>query len=159
MLYVLYVSQLALSLHKKNMETIGDWIYIVVILIAGAASVLNSSRKKARQVAEQNQQPREVIIDPNDEDDFWGELTSQPEKKPVIKVQPRVQAKPTYSSIKNYHSPFLDINQEGESALQASEMIPTEIEDRAAIRIDDLPDGPDEWRKAFIYNEIFSRKN
>ena len=141
------------------MEEFGDWIYIIVIIIAGVASLINSTRKKARQLAEQNQ-PREIITSTNDADDFWGELAPQPERQPVIKAQPKRQEKPVYVSLKDYKTPFLDIDQEGQSSIDMTETLMTDmVEDYGYTAVDNLPGNPDEWRKAFIYNEIFSRKN
>ena len=141
------------------MEEFGDWIYIIVIIIAGVASLINATRKKARQIAEQNR-PREIITTTNDEDDFWGELVPQTEQKPVIKVEPKRQEKPAYVSLKDSRTPFLNIHQEGQPSIELNDTVTTDIvEDYEIITVDELPGNPDEWRKAFIYNEIFSRKN
>ena len=141
------------------MEEFGDWIYIIVIIIAGIASLISSTRKKARQLAEQNQ-PREIITDKSDNDDSWDDFIPQAETKPVVKVQPERQAKPANLFLKNYHTPIIDIFQEGQSDIQFSEDMPLVAEEEyTSITVDNLPDNTDEWRKAFIYNEIFSRKN
>ena len=142
------------------MEEIGDWIYILVIIIAGVASLISSTRKKARQMAGQNQQPRKVTTDQNEEEDFRGVFTSQTEMKPEHKAHSNQQAKPAFSTVKNYHTPFFDIHQGRQTSMQATEaQSAVAVEGYATISVDDLPDNTDEWRKAFIYNEIFSRKN
>ena len=142
------------------MEEFGDWIYIIVIIIAGVASLINSTRKKARQIAGGQNQPREIIAKTNDGDDFWGELLSQTEQKPVIKVYPKEQEKPVYTSINDHKTPFLSMQPEGERAIELTEFLTTDMdEEYSNITVDNLPSSPDEWRKAFIYNEIFSRTN
>jgi hypothetical protein len=141
------------------MEEFGDWIYLIVIIIVGITSLISSTRKKARQLAEQNQ-PREIITDQSGEGDLWRELTQQAEKKPEVKIQPKRQAQPLKPPTKDYHTPFLNIYQEGQSSIEATEIqSAVDDEEYATLTVDDLPDNTDEWRKAFIYNEIFSRKN
>ena len=139
------------------MEEFGDWIYIILIIIAGVASLVNSTRKKARQLEEQNRQPRPVITDQSDNDDFWGTVSSQTETQPEIPVPSRQSVRQEYTSIKRS---FLNIEQEAQSAIQATDMQTADIENEySAITVEDMPNDTDEWRKAFIYNEIFSRKN
>ena len=143
------------------MEEFGDWIYIIVIIIAGVGSFISSIRKKTRQEAELNQ-PRNIITDDSDsdEDDFWHDIIPQAENKPVIKIQPQKQALPSYSPVDRKNKPFLSIHQEGQSNFFSDEkgLIETP-EEYAAITIEDIPRDAQEWRKVFIYNEIFTRKH
>jgi len=142
------------------MEEIGDWIYILVIIIAGVASLISSARKKARKVAEQTQSPRQVVIEQGESNDIWDDFIPQSEKKPEIIVQAKREAIQPKVSVKNYHTPFLYIQQEEQSDVQATESQLLDVNDEyAVITVDDLPNEPGEWRKAFIYNEIFSRRN
>ena len=140
------------------MEEFGDWIYFLVIIIAGVSSLIGSTRKKAKQVAEQKQ-PREIITVNNENDDYWDDFIPKAEKETVVNVIPKQKAKPVYKPAKSQKTPLLDILQEGQSSLQFSETLLVADDEYSSITIDDLPDNTDEWRKAFIYNEIFNRKN
>ena len=131
------------------MEEFGDWIYFLVIIIAGVASLISSTRKKAQQIASQNK-PREIITKNSDSEDIWDDFIPEPEKKPV----------PSHPSFTKQNKQYYSIYQEGQPALQREESKQLEIEDNlASITLDDLPGNTDDWRKAFIYNEIFNRKN
>ena len=141
------------------MEEFGDWIYFLVIIIAGVASLISSTRKKAQQVAEQNK-PREIITKKSDRDDVWDDFIPKLETKPVEMIQPKVQSLQSHPTFTKQNKQYFSIYQEGQPALQKEESKPLEIEDNLAyITIDDLPENTDDWRKAFIYNEIFNRKN
>ena len=138
------------------MEEFGDWIYIIVIIIAGVASLFSSMRKKAQQAAQQNQ-PREVTNQKGDEGDFWKDFLPQPEEAPPTPPQPKQQARPSYPSATK--QPFR-LFQEGQPAIQAEEAMPIETGDeQASILLEILPEDTNEWRKAFVYNEIFNRKH
>ena len=144
------------------MEEFGDWIYILVIVIAGVSSMISSMRKKARQDAEANK-PREIINDNNSEDNFWDVLTPQPEKKPVIKSYKRRDMPLSSITFGKQKKSFLDNYLEGQSAIDIEAPDESEtlnaVEDYASITVEDIPRDAGEWRKVFIYNEIFSRKN
>ena len=157
------------------MEEFGDWIYILFIIIAAISSVISSMRKKAQQTAEKNR-PREVITTSDSEDDFWDVLTPKTEMspKPVMEAKPVTEAKPIFrvnkprrdvqparSSFEKQNKPYFDANQEGVSALmwENAESNVEIGEEYDAITIGELQNNPDEWRKAFIYNEIFNRRN
>ena len=144
------------------MEEFGDWIYILVIVIAGVSSLISSMRKKTREAAELNK-PREVIVKNDREDDFWGSLTQQTTaRRPATSGnQPKRPSKRTFLPVDKQSQTFLDMYQEGQSAIQST--METEVaetfENQALFAVDDIPENIGEWRKAFIYNEIFARKN
>ena len=135
------------------MEEFGDWIYIIVIIVAGIVSLIGSARKKAHQAVGQNQQNRqpspEINTNPDDGDDFWGTLTQQTVTEPERKAKPVQKAKPPRITDGDYHTIF-----------DTPEMQVTDMDEgNVALTVNDLPDNADEWRKAFVYNEIFNRKN
>jgi len=134
------------------MEEFGDWIYIIVIVVAGIASFVSSMRKKAQQAEAQNQQ-REIITTGNDMDDVWDDFIPRAEKAPVKTVKPKHS--PFDKQKKQYQTLF----DEGHADFQNEETKPIDtVEMQTLITIDDLPAEVDEWRKAFVYQEIFSRK-
>ncbi|MDR1408651.1 MAG: hypothetical protein LBJ23_11505 [Tannerella sp.] len=141
------------------MEEFGDWLYWIIIIIAGISSLIGSINKKNRQAAE-NRQPREVIteewVDWEDRND--GAKTPQPviqEKIPDLQAQ----RKAAFS-----HEQFnRDAKRESDSFIFKQEAARTaalyaEDDTAATTGIGDLPSDTNEWRKAFIYNEIFKRK-
>jgi len=141
------------------MEEFGDWIYFLVIIVAGVASLISSTRKKAQQAAGQSQ-PREIITNKSEKDDFWDDYIPKAETKPVGKIQPKSQPQPFHPSATKQNKQYFSIYQEGQPVFEREESKPLEIDDiHAAITIDDLPENTNDWRKAFIYNEIFNRKN
>lgn len=138
-------------------EELGDWIYILIIVIAGVGGLISSMRKKAQQTAELNK-PREIIAESSDEKDFWGDYIPQSEKKQASKTKPKMSAT---SSLKP--NPSFNFYQEGQPSLTPEEaedaLFSDTSEEGATFTIDDIPTDAAEWRKVFIYNEIFSRKN
>ena len=154
---------------KNVMEEFGDWIYILIIAIAGIFSLIGSTRKKARQMAEANQQqqpqqPREIVTDNSGGGGFWDDFIPKAEEKPVMAGKKKRDASPSYSSSGKQNKPFLNRFQEGHPALimetmEESSPISAAEEEYASITIDDIPKEANEWRTVFIYNEIFSRKN
>ena len=140
------------------MEEFGDWIYILLLVVAGIASLISSMRKKTQQAAEQKQPPEISINQEEDVDDPWIPIR---ETKPVSKPQFKRQAHQSDPKIDNKSKQFhSSIFQEGQPALQPEEIASIENEEEfSPLTIDLIPEEADEWRKAFIYNEIFSRKN
>ena len=146
------------------MEEFGDWIYVIIIIIAGISSVISSFRKKSnRKEAEaqtQSQpqpQPREVIRGDVFDDDFWGTVT--PKVEPKI-VKPAPAPKPQYRPIEQQSYGF-DQLQEGRASLKqenVGSILLEEEEVYTTVTLEDLPKDSDDWRKAFVYNEIINRK-
>ena len=149
------------------MENIGDWLYIVIIVIAGISSIISSVRKKARQAQEQTSQqnqPREVVIGDIFDDDFWGsEATKEhvPENKPIPVFQTQLQKQKSYSSVQKHIDYLFNKDSEGtpsEKLKTTDTIFADNEEERALITLEDLPTDIDDWRKAFIHNEILNRK-
>ena len=154
------------------MENIGDWLYVIILIIAGISSIFSSARKKAKQVSTKTQQtgqtqqappPREIAKGDIFDDDFWGDITNQqlPKKKPVPSIQPQPKTKQSYKGLpKQGDYNFNSIN-EGQSSITknyANSTFADNEEEYASITLEDLPSETEEWRKVFIHNEIFNRK-
>ncbi len=132
------------------MEEFGDWIYIIIIVIAGIASFFSSMRKKAQQAEVQNQQ-RDIITNRRDDVDEWDDYIPKAEKIPANAVLLKQQTRKPYQSI--------DMYQEAIPAFAMEEPRTMETDERQTlITIEDLPADVDDWRKAFVYQEIFNRK-
>ena len=159
------------------MENIGDWLYVVILIIAGISSIISSARKKAKQVSTKTQHtgqtqqsrqtqqvpPREIVKGDIFDDDFWGDKTNQqlPKKKPVPSIQPQPKTRQSYKGLpKQGEYNFNSVN-EGQSSItknQANTTFADNEEEYASITLEDLPSETEEWRKVFIHNEIFNRK-
>ncbi|MDR2915811.1 MAG: hypothetical protein LBV74_13405 [Tannerella sp.] len=146
------------------MEDFGDWLYLLIIIIAGVSSLISSVRKKARQTAEQNQ-PRGTVSDNSHEEDPWNEESTPqqefPERKSVTTIKPKQQPLPSYQSVTTQKRHYFDIQQEGQPSIiqENTEFMSVDADkEDASITFEDLPDNIDEWRKAFVYHEIIDRK-
>ena len=144
------------------MEEFGDWIYVIILVIAGISSVISSFRKNAKQKEEaaqaqpETQQP-EVIRGDVFDDDFWG---AGDQKQEPVKVIPAPAGIPQYKPIEQLTYRF-DQHKEGTSSFNHNkkESILLENEDIfTTVTLEDLPKDIDDWRNAFVYNEIFNRK-
>ena len=141
------------------MENLGDLLYVLIIIVVAIVSVVKSFQKKQQQAAEM-QLPQPVETQDWDEKELWdyreeGQRAILPEviPEPVPVYQsPKKPAQgkrmygiqPGYvssSSIKYTDTPMESVD-----------------DDHAAVTLEDLPHDTNEWRKAFIYNEIFQKK-
>lgn len=133
------------------MENIGDWLYIVILVIAGISSLLSSIRKKSQQAAEQEQTQSHEITTNNDEEEINHRV-----------VQPQPYTKTSHQPLSAQKKYAFDKYQEGQSSMTQYNMDSEPMyieEEHASITLEDLPSNTEEWRKAFIYNEIFNRKH
>lgn len=139
------------------MDNIGDWLYIVFIIIAGISGIFGSGKKK-RRPTEILGQPEEVSTQPEESfpgKKFWEifEKPGQPEPQPV-----RPLKKESHSKIKQTNKSFL----EGEKTLMPpvspQQSIPeTEIQEQEQTSLYNFQDA-DDLKKAVIYSEIINRK-
>ena len=144
------------------MEEFGDWIYVIILVVAGIGSIISSFKKNAKQKAEEAQaqpqpQQREVISGDVFDDDFWG--TATPKQEPD-KVIPAPVSRPQYKTIEQ-QSHIFGQYQEGSSSFKhgKEESILLESEELyTSVTLEDLPKDSDDWRKAFVYKEIINRK-
>jgi len=128
------------------MDSIGDWLYVVLLIIAGISSIIGSIGKKRREEAQKQEAPPDIFPDIFPEM-FPEQAVEIPVAKPV--TQPRRK-----------HAPQ-NIFQEGVSSLKTANteaIMPDVEEETAFFTLNDIPADTDEWRKAFVYNEIFTRK-
>jgi hypothetical protein len=143
---------------KINMEEFGDWLYLIVIIIAGISSLIGSVNKRNRQAAEKKQ-AREITTEE------WVDWEDREMPQPVIPERqatvsrrhavaaPGLQAQ--HLSRKMQDNDYSIFRKETE---RSAPFAPYTEDNSATFTAEDLPDGTDEWRKAFIYNEIFKRK-
>lgn len=134
------------------MDSLGDYIYLIIILIAGISSILGKRKKK-------ESGERETMSDLPDLDDVLPEY-------PVYSEPVR----PVYQELKKREKPF-DIPSydtvKDISVMKAKKQVEPprkHFVGSEVVESDDMSfnilelDTPDEVKKAFIYSEIFNRK-
>jgi len=133
------------------MDNVGDWLYLLLIAIAGISSLFSGKKKK--QAQSQPQQKKQEVGFPKSDDDFWGTI----EEVESTVYEPSVVAKSSKRK-----TPLLT----------AESLIPDSILDRVddfhdenyaaddeglsaeSFHLEDL----EEVRKGIIYAEILNRK-
>lgn len=139
------------------MDNVGDWLYIVFLIVAGVSGLFNAKNKKKQ--AKPVQQPsKEMPGQPEEttpERSFWDifeEEEEQPEKKPQEETP--VTDKPTEPEQVPVAMPEQRIAEQTSlrhrpaPSLQEEDNRPTGIDFNSAV----------ELRKAVIYAEILNRK-
>jgi hypothetical protein len=158
------------------MEEYGDWLYLIIIIIAGISSLIGTINKKSKEAAER-QRPREIITEETEKWNDWEYGDAQyddteipqptfAEKPPIYSgrkavVAPDLHARQNVSSLygqprKTQDNDYSIFKKEIECA--APFVLDAEEDDHTSITVEDLPANTDGWRKAFVYNEIFNRK-
>lgn len=170
----------ATTKNQNRMEEYGDWLYLIIIIIAGISSLIGATNKKNKEAAERKKS-REIITEKEDDwenkesyDDAWYDDTRHDDREIPQSVLPERQ--PTYVERQaivtpDIHTPHIPSNnsQFYETQKKDYSMFKKEIEhtppfalyaedDNIPITLEDLPENTDEWRKAFVYNEIFKHK-
>ncbi|MDR0742950.1 MAG: hypothetical protein LBF05_01135 [Tannerella sp.] len=143
------------------MENIGDWLYLVIIIIAAISSFIGSINKKNKQAAGK-QRPREIVTEDWEEKNPWNRNTESPppvmpKKQPTFRSQSQTQQTTgtdyrQFGNRKKTEKDYSIFQQE------TSPIFPNTEEDPTTVSLEDMPTNTDEWRKAFIYNEVFKRK-
>ncbi|MDR1340240.1 MAG: hypothetical protein LBK58_09345 [Prevotellaceae bacterium] len=141
------------------MENVNDWLYWVIIIIAGISSIVSSISKKIKQSGE-NRQPREVITEEwvDWEDNAETPHPAVPEKRPVAVPDLQAQRKASfdYGKFGSKTKPNSDYSIFKKESAPATTLY---TEDNIVpVSIDDTPSNTEDWRKAFLYSEIFKRK-
>ena len=129
------------------MEELGDWVYIILMVVVGISSLYSSAKKKQKQ--QQMQMPTPVS-DPSDQYEMPDPTPSVPnkiERKQPPTFQKKMKRQPfnTYSTIPPV-----------ETFAQIEKNLLQEEENTIASNLE-LTDA-DSFRKAVIYAEILNRK-
>ncbi|MDR1918573.1 MAG: hypothetical protein LBQ65_02870 [Tannerellaceae bacterium] len=131
------------------MDNLGDWLYIILLVIAGISGLLGAGKKK--------KQPTEVLK-PSDyaaEPDSWYSADSDSWFEEVAPPPPPPPPKK--------HVGYTSLFKEGERAISSSpDFFSTQLEDSLyesdpLVSGDSLQDAG-ELKKAILYAEILSRK-
>lgn len=136
------------------MDSLGDYIYLIIILIAGISSILKKSKKK-------ESERHDPIPGIPDLDDILPEFEYAPEPVP---------ARPVYQEIKKREKPFEHPSfdtVDDFSALKAKKQVARPVKhfvENEMIVVDEYNEveleleNPQDVKKAFIYAEIFNRR-
>ncbi|MDR3266856.1 MAG: hypothetical protein LBT24_04710 [Tannerella sp.] len=141
-------------------EDLGNYLYWIIAAIA----IVSSLWGKFKKAKSQQDKPKETS--PQDWGDVLGELFGEkkPQPQPVVRqpAKPVNQGvvkktqKPVYKPIPVYE---MSAANEGTSAINPTEIGIIDIEeDTVGFSLEDIPNNAQEWRKVFVYNEIFGRK-
>ncbi|MDR1937666.1 MAG: hypothetical protein LBQ73_04090 [Tannerellaceae bacterium] len=133
------------------MDNLGDWLYIVLLVIAGISGLLGAGKKK--------KQPTEELDEPGNvsDPDYWPQEVVIPPLQPVKTEKKRKTQKK--------QSGYISLFTEGERSIATSsipDLYSTQPEDafgesRPGVSGDTFQDA-DELKKAIIYSEILNRK-
>ena len=125
------------------MEELGDWVYIILMVVVGISSMYSSAKKKQRQ--QQTQMPSP---EPSEPSEPWYPTTPTPKQKAKKQPPPvprHIRQQPSTSTI-----PIIETGMQTEIHVSKTE---------GNVYIDELElDDPETYRKAIIYAEIFNRK-
>jgi hypothetical protein len=133
---------------------------MVIIIIAAISSIIGSINKKNKQVT-RKRQPREINTEDWEDKDPWNDHTET--QQPVFREkQSAANSLLTQQTINPEYRQFNKNKKvEKDYATFKRETISTFLnieENNTAITLEDMPTNTEEWRKAFIYSEIFKRK-
>ena len=132
------------------MDSLGDYIYLIVILIAGISSLLGKRKKKKRIESEEVDFPDLEDVIPE-----FAEYT-QPERPVYQEIRKKVEHKsiPSYETVKDIS--IMKAKKQVRTVKQSPVLQLEEQEDSflSEIELEDV----DDVKKAFIYAEILNRK-
>ena len=133
------------------MDNLGDWLYIVLLVIAGISGLLSAGKKKQRE------QPREILGQP--EYEFDPEYSEQEEVHEEIFLPPKpAKAEQKKKTPETTHT-YIPLFREGERMLTTPDLFSEASTDNRNPSISgDTFQDMDELKKAIIYSEILHRK-
>lgn len=141
------------------MDNLGDWLYIVLLVIASVSSLFSSGKKKRRtstafpEEPSKDMQPEQPSPFPKD---FWDDIKEISEKKPAKPVKSKRKVRTTTAT----QQP--DLSVEHPSVSHASTVSSVRQKEETAIGAEIMPETTfsdmAELRKAIICAEILNRK-
>lgn len=148
------------------MDNIGDWLYIVLLVIAGVSSLFGSGKKKKRSPEILGQPDRDIVTETESQPagGLWDLFDEKPapqpkprKKKPATVKQQAKAARETVRTAKT--SPFLTgENRIGEREFTQSPVRIQPLDDEPGIMPETTFSDMSELRKAIICAEILNRK-
>ena len=143
------------------MDNVGDWLYIVLLVIAGISNLFSSKNKgKGKTPKQIEKQPdREIVAgeDHTPEKGFWEILEEMQNPKQVKHPTTPPKRKPKRKQVTE-PAPFLPVEKAAERLSPIGEHQTTLPIDENNTLADIEFDNAAELRKAVIYTEILNRK-
>ncbi len=129
------------------MDGIGDYLYIIFVVIAIISSLFKPKKKRP---ATTNTEPERF---PDEwERNIFEELEKPKRNEPVVPIKQREIKKAEPSK-----KPFMQTSKK-QTVNLPTEKTEIETNEEVNITLEDMPSDINQWRKAFIHNEIFKRK-
>ena len=140
------------------MDNIGDWLYIVFLIIAGISGIISSAKKKKRSA----EMPQPSVNDtfpeeqPEEKKSFWDILQEmqQEDTEPEVIIQEEKVLQKKYKTPPPI--PFFTERENVVSSIKKEATIPLPIKEENIQ--DSSFQNMEELRKAIIYTEILNRK-
>ena len=140
------------------MDNVGDWIYIVFLIVAAISGLFSSKNKKKRPTQALGQPGHDTYPEENTSSGkgFWEILeeatTPQKPEAPTAPIHKKKKKTPA-------SKPFLSTEQEiQKSKVSSSQPMNFPIEEEHSMLEDIEFNNAEELRKAVIYSEILNRK-
>ena len=147
------------------MDNLGDWLYIVFLIVAAVSGLFGSGKKKKRQTEVLGRPDSEIEPEPQKppQKSFWEMLEEMQEEKPKAKSMPAPQptARPVIKSKEKQpqtRTPFLNTENQHPSTIKSSPELQLEPEDENSVMQGITFTDAEDLKKAVIYSEIFNRK-
>ena len=148
------------------MDNLGDWLYLVLLVVAGVSGLFNSGKKKKQQTEAKPHNPAEEAMPLPKKKSFWElleevstEETTKAKKKVVPKAAPKKQKEHQPAA---KATPFLTAESAIPSTIASNykdELAVGEGEESGGLSMSDFHlNDREEVRKAIIYSEILNRK-
>lgn len=131
------------------MDNVGDWLYILFLIIAGISGLLGSKNKKKHSEERQEQPSREVTTE--GEKGFWEILEEEMQAPRPVPASQTVTAAPAPPARKQEAKPVAEKKQ---TAAPRATRTQQEKESQPPTGFADA----EELRRAVIYSEILNRK-
>lgn len=145
------------------MDNLGDWIYIVFLVIAAVSGLFSSKGKKKRPTQVLGQPEHDMFPEEQTPSGkgFWEileEAAAAPQQKMPVKEKSSRPLKDRKAE-KRTPSPFLTAEQEiQKSKVSSSTSMTFPTEEETSVLQDIEFNNAEELRKAVIYSEILNRK-
>lgn len=137
------------------MDNLSDWLYIVLLAIAGVSSLFSSKKKKKSPTEVLGQPDRDIVVEQEDvpQKGFWEILEEMQKEKPQPVARPVARHTPS-------PAPFLTVenNTVRKKAQAVGSIMATSIPAEESKSLEFELGNPAELRKALIYAEILNRK-
>ena len=147
------------------MDNLGDWLYIVFLIVAAVSGLFGSGKKEKRQTEVLGRPDSEIEPEPQKppQKSFWEMLEEMQEEKPKAKSMPAPQptARPVIKSKDKQpqtRTPFLNTENQHPSTIKSSPELQLEPEDENSVMQGITFTDAEDLKKAVIYSEIFNRK-